>query len=166
MSSLTTPSLLDVIYWAGLFEGEGSVTIHGSRARRRKNPSYSLVALINMCDKEPLDRLQEFWGGFQHVTHNDQGTRPFHRWTVSARQAAAFLGAIRPYLQTARYQTKVDLGLAFQAQKGKPGAVTDEYRARQQKFKDAMLLLNGSGFRALTTEERFDTVRPFLEAAA
>ena len=151
-------SLLDVMYWAGLFEGEGSVTVHGSKGRSQ-HMSYCLEVIVTMCDPEPLERLMDFWGGrwFVH-DRSSKGWRPLYRWMISARQAAAFLGAIRPYLQSVRLQTKVDLALAFQAQKGRPGRVTDEYRERQRQFKDAMLLLNGSGDKALTPEERLEVV--------
>lgn len=160
--ALTPPTLFDAIYSAGLFEGEGSVVIRRARGRAPgRHPHYCLEAIVTMCDREALDRLAGFYGG--RMTRQDRskhGWRPLFRWVISTRQAATFLVAIRPHLQTLRLQTKVDLGLAFQAQKRHIGreAGMEAYRARQLEFYEALKKLNLGGTEALTSEERIDVL--------
>lgn len=149
------------MYAAGLYEGEGATTIAASKAQRRKYASCYLQANVSMVDVEPLEPLHLFWGGRLWHDHRHGGGlsnrpewRPIYRWTTVARQAAAFLAAIRPHIRSVRIQTKIDLGLAFQEQKGNPGPVSDEYRDRQMQFKQAMHQLNLHGSKALTSDER------------
>jgi len=170
-ASRTVPTLFDVMYAAGLYEGEGSTTVQRSRGTGRKYHSCYLQANVSMVDLEPMEPLHEFWGGRLWQDHRHGGGlsnrpewRPIWRWTTVSRQAAAFLTAIRPHIRSVRIQTKIDLGLALQAQKRPSGGYgrntpeLDAYRLRQQEFFDGMARLNLHGSRALTSEERLQVL--------
>ena len=155
-------TLFDVIYAAGLFEGEGHIGIRAHRPRGFL--SYVLEVVVRMCDREPVERLQAHWGGNIRVSQPSgeavDRVRPAFMWVLSSRQAARFLRDIRPYLASVRLQTKADLALAFQGQKSNTVKNVDlaEYRDRQQEFFEAMRGLNTRGVEALTSEERLQVL--------
>ncbi|HCG01575.1 MAG TPA: hypothetical protein DEV93_13635 [Chloroflexi bacterium] len=75
---MSQASLFDVMYGAGLFEGEGCVLIH--RGGRKPFGSFSLEAIINMCDPEPVAKMESIWGGTlrNHRQHRGVGRRVYH----------------------------------------------------------------------------------------
>lgn len=133
---------------AGVIEGEGTVRI----TRGIKNLPILSVSVAN-TDRELLDSLPLYWGGVlkpcpapKNVRH-----RQAWRWVLVSRQAAVFLRAIHPYLQTTRTKRRVELGLEFQAQKAAPGTQNyrspdrEVYRARQFEYFERMRRLNVRG---------------------
>jgi hypothetical protein len=137
-----------VLYAAGLFEGEGCVSI----ARERRGGGvewFHLAVVVKMGDREPLDMLLEQWQGNVYALSSPStpaNRRPMFSWQVCARQAAAFLADIRPYLLSARRQRAVDLAIAFQAQKVNAGrCATYGYRLRQADYYERMRVLNRRG---------------------
>jgi hypothetical protein len=164
---MNSPVATDVAYAAGLFEGEGCVSIHRHHPRRQNHPTFSLEALVNMCDREPTDLLHRFWGGRLYtITPKEANWRPITRWLVSGRYAAIFLAAIRPHLQTQRVEAKVELALAFQAQKMPKGpALSFAYHARQAEFAAAIRQLNRVGAAALSADERQEVVDTLLRSS-
>lgn len=152
-------TLFDSIYAAGLFEGEGYLAIKKNRPRGKT--SHTLELRINMCDPEPLRRFHHLWGGaLRHYERQEAGWRDSYHWDLSSRQAARFLAEIRPYLLTVRYQTRVDLALAFQAQKTHriTHAKREAYVQLQEEFYNAMRELTRRGSASLNDEERFATL--------
>lgn len=133
------------IYAAGLFDGEGCVYLGHSLSRGR--PQWWMTAVIKMADREPLELLQARWGGRLY----DHSAKPNRKrqtsWRIMSRQAAAFLSAIEPHVQTVRRRKAICVALSFQAQKRSPGprGVTDEYRQLQHDFMGLMRALNKRG---------------------
>ena len=169
---MSEPTLLDVVYLAGLFEGEGYVGI--SRKGRKsittgKKNQLALGTVIRMGDREPLDMGQGHFGGRIYCVNTDrlENWRDMFQWNLCSQQAATFLAAIRPHLRTAKYQTRVDLALAFQAQKVGPGGfgryTPEAYTVRQQEFYDAMRQLNQKGRVRLNNDERRALVKSVKE---
>lgn len=158
------PTPVHAAYVAGLFEGEGCIQVHRA-GHKKKHPSYSLCAVIQMCDIEPLRLLQWFWRGrLYEIAPKEADWRLINRWVVSGREAAAFLAAIQPYLQTQRMEAKVELALAFQAQKRRMGrGVTETYRERQAEFAVAIRKLNQVGSTALNEAEREAVLAALLD---
>lgn len=104
----------DLAWAAGLFEGEGSVRIN-KPARRNWG---SLTASVVNTDREIVDFFQDRWPGYcKAATGLRPEQRPAWVWVIAARQAAAFLEAIRPFVRSTRVRTKIAYGLEFQAQK-------------------------------------------------
>ena len=73
-------SLVDIAYFAGLFEGEGSV--------RKPNKATTWGAwqiAIAMTDKEPLERVSKIFGGtvkgpYNHKAPEGKVYKPHYRW--------------------------------------------------------------------------------------
>lgn len=158
----------DVAWAAGLFEGEGAVMI----ARTNGNParkSYFLQLVVAMTDEEPVRWLAETWGGSLHRQHVVKHWRPSLRWVTSGNDAAAFLRDIEPFVKSDRLRRKVELALAFQAQKqrfgrGKPAP--EEYHTRQYDFWERMRRLNLKGALTLDVDERASVVAVARSALA
>jgi hypothetical protein len=157
---------MDVLYAAGLFEGEGCINIQASK-RSRGRVWYALLCVIKMGDLEPIALLRERWGGSIH--HYDHagvlGHRAMYQWQITAREAAAFLREIRPHLLSTRLRTKADLAIAFQAQKRNTGPVPSiAYLDEQVRFYEAMRVLNRRGVSSLSADDRHVVLSAF-EAA-
>jgi hypothetical protein len=104
---------VELAWAAGLFEGEGSVRI--------SKPAFRNWGTLNVdvpnTDKEIVDFFAQRWAGSVHYTAAHARQREVWRWRCAARQAAAFLEEIRPFIRTSRVRERIEHGLAFQAQK-------------------------------------------------
>lgn len=148
---------LDLALAAGLFEGEGTVRI--SRPQPR-NWGHLDVSLVN-TDREIVDFFQSRWPARVRLA---TGLRPAQRqayvWTIAARQAAAFLEDVRPYVLTTRMKERIRHGLAFQAQKRMgAGPRTQEYCEDQWNAYWWMAELNKRG-RSLAEQQQPREVSP------
>lgn len=77
------------IYFAGFFDGEGSVAIY---------PRKYVVSLTN-TDIRPLVRAQELWGGGLSRQRVDlAGVQVIWRWQIYGQKATPFLIDIRPFV--------------------------------------------------------------------
>lgn len=85
-------SPLDLAWFAGLFEGEGSILFRGDNASRIS---------ISMTDLDILDRVQKIFGGT--VVAATRSNMPSHWknawiWTLSSEKSYDLLTSIRPLL--------------------------------------------------------------------
>lgn len=109
-SGALRPTTHDLAWAAGLFEGEGTVTI----GRRGSNDTYRLIATVQMTDHEAIAFFDERWSGWmQYNARDGVRHRPTFVWTVNAQHAEDFLCDIAPYLHTSRVQEKVAVALRF-----------------------------------------------------
>jgi hypothetical protein len=78
------------IYFAGFFDGEGSVAIY----------SRKYVVSLTNTDIRPLRRAQELWGGaiaLQKRGGKQVGVQDIHRWQIYGHGSRSFLEAIQPF---------------------------------------------------------------------
>ncbi len=140
-------SEIDLAWAAGIFEGEGSVRI--TKADGLHLPGL-VVEVVN-TDHQLLMWFQARWSGYlgekHHASARGQHWRPYWCWQLKARQAAAFLEYIQPYLKTDRVKRKVVLAREFQHQKviTGPGPRQAIYREAQTSFYCRMKVLNQRG---------------------
>lgn len=106
------PSVAELAYIAGLFDGEGSVTIRSSKGLRRP---HALLCQITQESNEALLVVHRLFGGslFDQPRHNSPNPLPEFHWSIYAKSAKEFLVAIRPYLLVKA--DVADLGLQFQS---------------------------------------------------
>ena len=104
----------EMAYIAGLFDGEGTVTIssyaaarYGGRRRR------ILMVLLSSTDRSIVCYLRDSFGGSIFTTNAHDNHKEIHRWTLSSRMAADFLYGILPYIRIKREHAI--LGLEWQA---------------------------------------------------
>jgi hypothetical protein len=115
MESMNTPT--DLAWAAGFFDGEGC--IHIGKSIQRQYENYQLVISVTQAEREPLDKLQELFGGFIKSYQATRYTRKYHlHWGLSSIKATNALRAMLPYLTVKREQA--ELALKFQDIKNEP----------------------------------------------
>ena len=103
-----------VVWTAGFFDGEGSITI--ARNRRPKGRiEHCLLVAITQKVRKPLDEIAERWGGYVIPIYNKKTERGYFAWHVSAKIANRFLKDIVAFLRVKRRDAEV--GIEFQKTK-------------------------------------------------
>lgn len=121
-------------YFAGLFDGEGSVYI-GKRRTASKNPDYRLVISISNHCLDPLLEAQNFFG----VGQIPKPRKNCYNLKIRSNQAATVLGMMLPFLMVRRRQAL--LALEFQARKIRKRLTTEELKIREN-YKNQIHALN------------------------
>ena len=104
----------ELVWAAGLFEGEGTVRINKPT---RRNCGTLIVSVVN-TDRDVLDFFQARWPGYmKRATGLGPRQRPAWVWVIAARRAAAFLRLIQPFIVRARVLERIDVALQFQDDK-------------------------------------------------
>ncbi len=100
----------DIIYTAGLFDGEGTV---GIRKDTRPNYiSYTLRCSVTSTNKDIIIWLYNKYGGNYYLRpRTNSKWKDTWVWQLSTRQAKSFLELVIPYLKI-KYK-QAELGLQF-----------------------------------------------------
>ena len=115
-------------YWAGLFDGEGTVGAY------KQKGYYLLHVSVTNTNMDILEKLVcEFGGHIQSTGVNGLDKfgyfhKPCKRWRVTGQYTIPFLTAIHPFVLIKKDQ--VSLGLAFQQTKNRE---TKEHLAKAMK---------------------------------
>jgi hypothetical protein len=90
-----------VAYLAGVFDGEGSITISKAPPRGRyKSPIYRLMVQISNTNLEVLRIAQNQYGGCVGGPFlRGLRWRPYYRWKLDDENSMNFLRDIEPYTQ-------------------------------------------------------------------
>jgi len=114
-------------YWAGLFDGEGSVII---QLPARSLRYFTLRATLANTHEGVVRGLQAAWGGSVSRAHYEsREPRILYTFSISGVPAAAFLRAIRPWSVIKAKQ--IDLGIEFQMAKRDARALLEDERTDQ-----------------------------------
>ena len=109
-------------WMAGLFDGEGTIRIQYEP--RTEHGNGSLEVRISITDRQLLEPFQRAWGGKVRKAGvrpeaEERGWKQPWIWTVYARPAADFLGALYPYFRSTRSISRTELGLKYQSLKNR-----------------------------------------------
>lgn len=139
------PTKLDIAYAAGIFDGEGNVTISVNKGvKEARGPIFNMRVGVSQNDIRPLLWLRDRWGGsVVAVKRKTTNHRTTHIWTCFARKAARFLNEVRPHLKVK--SERADIALEFQSRIFNPGigGHTDAHRAGLMELKLSLARLNG-----------------------
>ncbi len=95
-------------YYAGLFDGEGSVFITNNTNRDGKYKKLAVSIAMRADKAQPLPEGQKIWGGSLHLRaprkHNHNEVLDWKLWTRSAEK---FLISIRPFLRIKKEQVEL-----------------------------------------------------------
>lgn len=123
---------MELPYVAGLFDGEGSVTITKPST---KSDRYRVIVQIAMTHKPTIEAVQAAFGGrIQPVKQSvyNSNARDRYDWRLSGQAALDFLNSIRPWLITKA--AAADVALRFKHnQRGE--RVTPETRAEREALR-------------------------------
>lgn len=135
----------DCEWAAGLFEGEGTVTLATNRIA-----SYTRArVLLSSTDQEIVNFFHTRWPGscrnYMPQSRTGRAKRAWS-WTVSCRKAITFLQDIRPYIRTSRVRAKIDLVFEAQAHRHQgPSPDQAAYRRLHDGYRARMTGLNRRG---------------------
>lgn len=124
---------LNYAYFAGLFDGEGTVTLTKDRATSlfRKpvlavpSTSYELVEAVHT----------EFGGRIATKRTYKEGHSPSWTWSVTNRKALEVLEKIRPFMREKKKQDRADLLLKnYVRLTPRHGQYTEEMRLAKERF--------------------------------
>jgi hypothetical protein len=139
------PDESDVAYTAGLFDGEGSVSIQ--KNSQQGHPLYSLSASMKSTTLILLEYMQYLWGGgiYPGRNYNTEKHRQQWQWRLHGQAAADFLEVVRPRLLLKKEHAS--LGIEFQAHlhPGSTTRITDEEASTRRALYVAMGVLNKRG---------------------
>lgn len=140
----SVPSEADMNWAAGLFEGEGTITI----AVRNLDSTYRLVCIMGNTDMQVVKFFDRRWRGWVQPAYGERpGRKPAWYWTVAGPAAAEFLQQIQPYLRTSRVKKKCKLALQFRDGQSRDRSVFTRpvYKRKQRALYLRMKALNRRG---------------------
>ncbi len=101
-------------YFAGLFDGEGSIRITRLKLPGKDHVRYALYGAIGMCHRPIIEAVHREYGGHIYCIQPKMKNSRTHfdvRW--GSQMAATMLRRIQPYVIVKKEE--VDLALKFQA---------------------------------------------------
>ena len=109
--NLSPPPTDDLRWAAGLFEGEGTVTIAKTGGSSRPGLTRTM-AIVGNTDIEVVRFFHERWGGTLRPRKPPTlRAKSSFEWSLAGAQAAYFLRDILPFVRTSRVRNKIDLVL-------------------------------------------------------
>lgn len=99
------PSEADLAWGAGLFEGEGTITLSGTGCP---------YVIVGNTDRQVIDFYQRHWPGCvkgHNPANVNQNARPAWDWRIGGWKALIFLREMQPYFRTERVRAKAELVL-------------------------------------------------------
>ena len=120
----------ELAYAAGLFDGEGSISL----VRQKNNRSHSPQVAVASNDLEVLVWFRKRFGGSIVTKRPRKSTHSVsYDWRLTDRRALTFLQLIRPYLVIERKIRRIDLLLNdYVACTPRNGRYTTEIADRKQ----------------------------------
>ena len=141
----------DLIYFAGFFDGEGSICILKRQTRKTNwNPEYRLQVAIGQNDGATLDWILTLFGGHLHRVRRDSS----YYWLTSNRHAYEVLKQVSPYLKYKKPQA--ELAIKF---------YEDSYLIRMKPIPQGVLkkreqfLVEMKGLKHIFTEAKLVSVK-------
>lgn len=137
-----TPPLDIVIYTAGIFDGEGTISL----GKQHKTNGIVLRASISSTDIDFLYRIRQDWGNLGSIYVRKAVRRPKQKiegsWRMSSQQVRHFLALLEPYLRIKRDRARLVLDIP-ERKKGHP--YTEEDFSVSAYFKSALTDMNRRG---------------------
>lgn len=135
-------------YFAGLFDGEGCITIARGRTRGSVRPSFELRCIVNMTTPGlgALTALHRTYGGYLTRHCRRKGVLSEQQsWVATGAPAAAFLTRVLPYLLVKR--DEAEYALEFHEAKlllrNAPLAARDDKVVVLEQFKENLSAMKG-----------------------
>lgn len=137
------PDATALSWAAGIFEGEGTITI----AVRNQDRTFRLVCIMSNTDRQMISIFHTWFDGWVQPAYGERpGRKPAWSWTVSGPAAVKFLEQVSPYFRTLRVRRKCDLAFHFrETQEGGAGPKLPGVKAKQEHLYAEMKERNRRG---------------------
>jgi hypothetical protein len=133
----------DLAYAAGLFDGEGCISIN--RVKPARNPNlkdgFQLRCSISITDEPIMDWFQELFGGYVMFRQRTRA-QDYWQWVVTSNNAYNFLETMEPYLRLKKQQAQI--GIEFTKFRKENAALnkTQEYWDKNFEYYEGVRKLN------------------------
>jgi len=145
----------ELIYLAGLFDGEGTITINSGYSKKHviannnSDMGYGALVRIGMNDEKSIRRYHEIFGVGQYFAEKSyKNYRAMHRWqSRNQAEVKGVLEKLEPFLRLKKPQAH--LALRFLKECTRPKGVrigipfTPEMIKKRYEFYIQMKILNG-----------------------
>lgn len=134
---------IELAYFAGFFDGEGSIGIakHKSKSCIR-GYFHELFIQVSNSNHSVILKFKQYFGG-SIIPFKAPKKLQMWRWTISTRKAFKFLKKILPFLIVKK--TQADLGIEFQLKKKHRSSLNDSEFADEQLIRKKIMILNRKG---------------------
>ncbi|MFM7009144.1 MAG: hypothetical protein ACKO0Z_07380 [Betaproteobacteria bacterium] len=141
-------------YMAGLFDGEGTVTL----MRHDGSPFRQAVVSMQLCDETLIREIQRSFGG---IVTKRKGRKPGHSdswtWKLSHGKALEFIKGVFPYL---RLKSKVERASyiinGYDGVTKRNGKYNDEEKRNKLEFEEGFFLLTPTRMSPTFTASSFE----------
>lgn len=155
MNEINNISIEDAIYIAGLFDGEGCISLSKNHTIKEKDgyrtPTFTLRAVIRMTNADIINWLYITVGGIIYNNCNSPARmkyspkcKPYHQWGAAGRNAIYFLKQIYPYLKVKKLQAEIAFKFG-NTLKYRYGKLPNEIVLTREELRSEMTLLNHRG---------------------
>jgi hypothetical protein len=153
----------EIIYLAGLFDGEGTICIQrdvrpaDKETGRYKGATYTVTIRVGMIEKDPMTMfLETFKVGYLDCEKTYHKFRPMWRYSIRRREhVISFLNQIKPFLRVKRPQAELALEYFNKFPKGQGyRSQGEEIWEEKEKYRVKMSSLNGVEVSPATTKRR------------
>ena len=157
----------ELIYLAGLFDGEGTITINSGYSKKyviqhhNSDMGYGVLVRIGMNDEKSIRRYHEFFGVGQYFPEKSyKGYRAMHRWqSRNQAQVKEVLLKLEPFLRLKKPQAQLALKFLEECTRPKGTRIgvsfTKEMIKKRYEFYIQIKILNGvdvTGYSPATTK--------------
>jgi len=123
---------------AGMFEGDGTVTISGTPQRNRD------IVTLTSTDPFTIGFFTERWGGHVRTYQPKGNAKIAHRWDVAGAGAYAFLRDVLPYVRRPTVRERFEIVMASYESR-KMGQRSPGYHEGRAELIKRIRLLNHRG---------------------
>lgn len=121
-------------YFAGFFDGEGSVNIIRYSPKKGGATYHRLQCCLTQIAPAPIERATALFGGRVYVERSGR-RRPVHRWKMSGPPAVDFLRQVQPFLLVKTEVVRLAIEFADVCyQHARPGRKIDEETLQKREW--------------------------------
>lgn len=151
---------MDIRYFAGLFDGEGSVSILACKSGKKHYPK--LVLQLTMINEILIRLIHATFGGYvytikrQTTAHNTP-----YKWMAESKVAGSVLTQLLPHLILKKRQA--ELALEFLSTATKSRRISPEVWSRRWEIRNEIVRLNNRPSALKSKNFRRNALRPPFE---
>lgn len=134
----------DLAYFAGIIDGEGSISLI-KRNKRTKSNTFTLTVIVGNTNEWLIQQLKFSFGGGVYLIEGGGNNKDSWQWKICARKALIFLESVYPYLKIKKPQARI--AITFQKHKKRSGikGCSTQYLDFEGELREAITRLNKRG---------------------